>query len=813
MIERFEQTNNHLYSFWVLIGAMGLLVLAFFPAIFLDSTMVEYNRLPIDGLPNVELYTPEKTKKAPKIPSALAPHHGPPSRSGWESPSQYHPLYQYENLAFAKGEWPWWDPTAGLGMPLFAAGLENLFNPVGLLFYWIPPKWWDLIYLAMMAAMSVFVFYFLRLFNLALSVAIPLAIASPLMGTLPISSNFGGETLTTCFFPFAMWMTESFIRRPTWRNIGGLIFSIHLFFTSGMPEATLALFTFIWIYFIVRLFETQDSISFKLSLWIIIYSGGALWTSPKWVHIFHNLSLGETRGHAGHVYLPIDALLGWMFRYFGGWDGSQILHPQWDKIAQVGHLGVVGCLCLLGVVLHWRRVTSFSLIFSLWPIFYILKNYGVAPWFSELVGSLPIYNGMWFFRFFSPTLHLCQIVLVGAFLNFLLQQPPKWRKQFAWQSLGFLAVMIAIVLWVISDHAQYDTHHPGWQLASKQVGFALIWGLGWIAITGFSKSRSMILIGLCTILMLESWQGVPRRRYSPRIDPYAITSYVAFLQEQSGVFRTASLGNFLFPRNSGAVGVSNISYHHPIKPVDLQRFFGPLRKDEHFSEIRWPQNPEMMHRALSGINIRYLIAKAPDRPQKHVFSEELPPDRWKSVYVDAHAQVFENQDVMERAFLVDDVQLLTPEVAEHYTIMAFADNLTTAYLSLEELPSWAKTIVPETAGATTITSIEQTTGSSLTIRAETAVAQFLVISNTFYPGWQATIDGTPTEIYQTNLTLQGIFLPAGQHVVQLEYRPVFWQETLIAALIGAGLFMVSFYVGHRKKTTNTPSLASRANYY
>jgi len=48
---------------------------------------------------------------------------------------------------------------------------------------------------------------------------------------------------------------------------------------------------------------------------------------------------------------------------------------------------------------------------------------------------------------------------------------------------------------------------------------------------------------------------------------------------------------------------------------------------------------------------------------------------------------------------------------------------------------------------------------------------FLVFSNTYYPGWNATIDGNKTNIYRTNGTIQGIYVPAGKHRIVFNYLP------------------------------------------
>jgi hypothetical protein len=48
---------------------------------------------------------------------------------------------------------------------------------------------------------------------------------------------------------------------------------------------------------------------------------------------------------------------------------------------------------------------------------------------------------------------------------------------------------------------------------------------------------------------------------------------------------------------------------------------------------------------------------------------------------------------------------------------------------------------------------------------------FLVVSEVFYPGWRATLDGDPVPILRANYTLRAVYVPAGEHIVSMRYRP------------------------------------------
>ena len=47
----------------------------------------------------------------------------------------------------------------------------------------------------------------------------------------------------------------------------------------------------------------------------------------------------------------------------------------------------------------------------------------------------------------------------------------------------------------------------------------------------------------------------------------------------------------------------------------------------------------------------------------------------------------------------------------------------------------------------------------------------MVLRDTWYPGWQATVDGMGTSIYRVNGCFRGVLVPGGQHQVRFVYRP------------------------------------------
>lgn len=88
-------------------------------------------------------------------------------------------------------------------------------------------------------------------------------------------------------------------------------------------------------------------------------------------------------------------------------------------------------------------------------------------------------------------------------------------------------------------------------------------------------------------------------------------------------------------------------------------------------------------------------------------------------------------------------------------------------------------------------------GAQLTVSAPEG--GLLVINDTYYPGWQATVDGVGTPILWTNYLFMGVPLEPGVHTVRLEYRPASVPLGLAVSLI-AGLVLVGVVLARRSAT-------------
>ena len=68
---------------------------------------------------------------------------------------------------------------------------------------------------------------------------------------------------------------------------------------------------------------------------------------------------------------------------------------------------------------------------------------------------------------------------------------------------------------------------------------------------------------------------------------------------------------------------------------------------------------------------------------------------------------------------------------------------------------------------------------------------WLLLSDTWFPGWSVSIDGVPTKLFRGNYAFRATWVSSGNHVVEFAYQPLsFWLGALISMVAWIGLVIV-----------------------
>jgi uncharacterized membrane protein YfhO len=91
------------------------------------------------------------------------------------------------------------------------------------------------------------------------------------------------------------------------------------------------------------------------------------------------------------------------------------------------------------------------------------------------------------------------------------------------------------------------------------------------------------------------------------------------------------------------------------------------------------------------------------------------------------------------------------------------------------------------------------------LQASLSLPGWVVLADTFYPGWTATIDGVATPIYPVDLLFRGVFVPPGTHRILFRYEPPVLRLGLVLAVVGLAVSGVLLVRNARIERAGAPS--------
>ncbi|MBL8179283.1 MAG: hypothetical protein JNK48_31690, partial [Bryobacterales bacterium] len=206
---------------------------------------------------------------------------------------------------------------------------------------------------------------------------------------------------------------------------------------------------------------------------------------------------------------------------------------------------------------------------------------------------------------------------------------------------------------------------------------------------------------------------------------------------------------------------------------------------------------DMLHGYVAGVNRQHMEHELHTQRTQSLYSithfigmKEDKPGQ-KEVFTGASGvKVFENPGFLARARTVHEAKPAEdPSWMRVFIQDANVDLSKTAYF-LGETPS-----LESCAGEDKVGIVRHDT-DHVAIEASMACSGMVVLSETMYPGWEASVDGKPARIWAPYGVFRGVVVEAGKHRIDFRFRPrtVYYG----AALTLLGLAMVAGLVVARR---------------
>ena len=314
-------------------------------------------------------------------------------------------------------------------------------------------------------------------------------------------------------------------------------------------------------------------------------------------------------------------------------------------------------------------------------------------------------------------------------------------------------------------------------------------GIGLIVIWSLKVVRTHLAIILLIILTFgDLFVFGSKKNYTSKENIYLKQSQnVARLigEDYLSQFRVAS---WLRPLNDLIYGNRNVDQFDAIRnmllletslPWRVFKLYGwrsmlTRRIDILEAQLQNPDVPKYFYEnLLSLFNVKYILAV--DLFKKASGLRNVP-----KVYLK------ENKSYLQRAFVVYDYQILSNE-QEIKKAMASRNFKPENTVILEEEPK-----IPigrnknSLSGEWSVHSIKYS-ANTVMLEVKTNRQGILFMSDTYYPGWQAYINGKETKIYRANFAFRAIIIPSGRNNIKFVYNPQSY--TLGKWISGSGIVL------------------------
>lgn len=253
---------------------------------------------------------------------------------------------------------------------------------------------------------------------------------------------------------------------------------------------------------------------------------------------------------------------------------------------------------------------------------------------------------------------------------------------------------------------------------------------------------------------------------------YPDTQTTRWLQEHSGPWRVTSLatgGMDWMAHNSAMVfGLRDI---HGSDSLRVRRSF-ELVSPEDGNQARHPDPGSPL---MDALGVRYLVTRrAVSAPWQAVDNAEAP------IYVNPRA--LPRGRIVYRVTAADDGQALA-------ALRTDRDRLAReALASPEEAAALVSSLPGETAAPpASPVHFDRDEPNALTLSFAAAADGLAVITDSYYPGWKAWVDGNPAPIYRVNYGFRGIPVPEGSRTLELKYEPASFLVGLFLSLLGVAV--------------------------
>lgn len=701
--------------------------------------------------------------------------------------TQMEPWLKFSREELLSGSFPLWNPYSGAGVPHFANLQSAVLFPLNFFYYFLS---WRIALIAVP---------FLKLYLIGLFTYLYLRS----IGMNEAGATFGGLNFAflgfnvfwlqwplssvMIFFPVLLFLSEKFLAVNPPRGLPSFLvsLSVALAALAGHVETLLHVLIVVLVYFIWR------TLSGELP-WVqrgrrlarfVFFSGlglgmAAVQLVPFLEYMYASAAYAARAAYGVNPhYVPLPAaILNLIPDFYGNPSYDDYFAPFTNYCMSVtGYAGatsvLLACLAPFCLKPHKKFIRfylclgalSFCIVYKIEPV-------------CRLAVSLPLLRIADNSRLlFCLGFSVC--VLAGFYVHSLVENPRPVRAS----AVAALAVLIAAVAaWLaVCNKSLFEAHRFHFCFRHNLEPTLLF--LAFLAATSLillACRRNSLAGGRAALYLgglMFAQTGVHAIGFNPAIPAgrfYPAPPALRFLRGDRSLHRCLFAGNVFFPNLSVWYGIQEPRSYDAMGIKSYRDFQSAMGNFQHLFQVATNVDEDI----ASFLNVKYAMCER--KFDAGLAKRVRHPERYRRVFADRSVCIYENLAAMPRAFLVPRVRPVGSR-----------DEL------LKELPKldYRNEALVYDGGVPMLQAGDLSRSSCVVTRYKPREVDvkihaeapcYLVMSDNYFPGWRASVDGREQTIYGANGGFRLVPIPApGDHNIRFCYSPFSFKIGVVISLL------------------------------
>lgn len=720
-------------------------------------------------------------------------------------------MYPWKHLVinlWKSGQWPLWNPYNFSGSPLLANYQSAVFHPFNFLFFLLPEvDAWSFLILLQPLLAGLFTYLFCRELKLSQEASLLSSIAFMFCGFITTWMAYGTMAYALLWLPLILYGIQKSFYKISAFSLILISFSLAASLFSGHFQISLYVLLASLGFLLFKLIVTRQIKVFFLGLLFIVL--GVLLASVQILPSFELYQLSSRSQFVGlSEIVPWNYLITLLSPDFFGndvtrnnWFGH---YAEWS-----GFTGVIPLI--LAAYVFFKKKRKPVLFFSSLIIVSLLLSRPTSVLDLIIKLKIPIFsssaaarvNGLFSFSI---------AILAGFGLDELKNnlKNKNFKKLFL---VSILFLGVALTTWGVLilvrpfSFSELSIARRNFILPSGMISAfgILVFGF-WLLNRFFKKKKDLIrYVRLIIPFLLLLLIAFDLFRFAKKWVPFDSKEHV-YPQVPILSFLTKTAGpNRVF----GFFGMEMMNYYqiqgfNGYDPLFIQRY-GELLTTAGDGKIKMPSTrgtglgirAKYTMELLNLMGGKYVLHALSDGRHPWAFPFWEYPEQLKLIYGEDKYEVYENKKALPRAFLFYNYQIIEESQEIINQMLARGLDLKETLILEEEPEIPAKDIKEK--GQRKAEIIEYFP-NQVKLRVETENPGLLFLSDNYYPGWKAFVNGQEKKIYRANYSFRAVVVPQGIHEVEFVYSPSFFKLGLRLSFLSLlALLLFGFLIPRWKK--------------